>query len=362
MENNIFKELCEKINYNTYTDIQHLIIGTELGLSLSRRIIPMDINISSGMAIASAALGFAFFLSIYSHGKSYTKDISEIRSLYNEFINNYKKLNRNFDLNNPIEIYTMFNYLLYKGYLSKNKEFNFSKKGVREVYGLSGINILNGTGVCRHISEMLDDILNSEGINSKQLTVHSGDYIINVDILKENKYTREELTHYLKKHSMDEDTYKMGMLLIEKLVDEMHQNIEISFKSKKDKNILTRTFGNHAITFAVYDDKAYFLDPTQSRIYRMSDTNRNTLCDVYGDVPIKLKTSIINDSLKNYKMLKENLSKPSIPLEEEQQLVEETKNICENNTDIFEHFYKNNSELYDEVSNKVLKLRKTIIR
>lgn len=128
-----------------------------------------------------------------SHGKNYAKDIIKIRELYQEFIKNYNKLNKAFDLSNPIQIYTMFNYLLYKGYLSKDKEFQFSGKQARDINCLIGTNVIIGQAVCRHISAMLTDILNDYGIESSQLGVYSIGYNININIIDKPKYTKEEL-------------------------------------------------------------------------------------------------------------------------------------------------------------------------
>ena len=58
--------------------------------------------------------------------------------------------------------------------------------------------------------------------------------------------------------------------------------------------------------------------------------------------------------------MKKSLSNPclSITTEEEQLLVKSTLDKCKNNTDIFEQFYDDNCELYDDISNKVLRIRK----
>ena len=130
---------------------------------------------------------------LWTNGEVHTKDVSQIRELYSYFINNYNKLNKIFDLNNPVEIYAMFNYLLYKGYLSKNKEFQFYDKETRNLKGLRGVDVITGKAVCRNISSMLTDILNEYGIQSNLLGVYSKQYIVNVNILEQQKYTKEEL-------------------------------------------------------------------------------------------------------------------------------------------------------------------------
>ena len=49
---------------------------------------------------------------------------------------------------------------------------------------------------------------------------------------------------------------------------------------------------------------------------------------------------------------------PSISIEEEQELVLSTKKLCEQNMDIFEQFYDENIEIYDEISNRLEKIKK----
>lgn len=296
-----------------------------------------------------------------SHGKNYTKDIIKIRELYQEFIKNYNKLNKAFDLSNPIQIYTMFNYLLYKGYLSKDKEFQFSGKQARDINCLIGTNVIIGQAVCRHISAMLTDILNDYGIESSQLGVYSIGYNININILDKPKYTKEELINWVRTHIIDEETYDIVMKLIEKLVNEYNQSIEISAEVIDEKNPLKRIIGNHAITFAFKDGKSYFLDPTQTRIYRMSESDKKLLYDDECELIIKpLSSLLLNSNPKNYLKMKAFLASqyPSVSKEEEKLLIEETMKLCNGNSDIFEDFYAENSELYDDISSKVLRIRK----
>lgn len=296
-----------------------------------------------------------------SHGKNYTKDIIKIRELYQEFIKNYNKLNKAFDLSNPIQIYTMFNYLLYKGYLSKDKEFQFSGKQARDINCLIGTNVITGQAVCRHISAMLTDILNDYGIESSQLGVYSIGYNININILDKPKYTKEELINWVRTHIIDEETYDIVMKLIEKLVNEYNQSIEFSSEKIDEKNPLKRIIGNHAITFAFKDGKSYFLDPTQTRIYRMSESDKKLLYDDECELIIKpLSSLLLNSNPKNYLKMKAFLASqyPSVSKEEEKLLIEETMKLCNGNSDIFEDFYAENSELYDDISSKVLRIRK----
>lgn len=346
MENNKFRQLCGKINYNTYNNIENALGLSGIGLILTNDLLtqqyPMLSNPIDVIIWTIIATNFAMSL---SHGKNYTKDIIKIRELYQEFIKNYNKLNKVFDLSNPIQIYTMFNYLLYKGYLSKDKEFQFSGKQARDINCLIGTNVITGQAVCRHISAMLTDILNDYGIESSQLGVYSIGYNININILDKPKYTKEELINWVRTHIIDEETYDYVMKLIEKLVDENNQSIEFSSEKIDDKNPLKRKFGNHAISFAFRDGKSYFLDPTQTRIYRMSESDKNLLYDDEGELLIRtLSSLLLNNNSKNYLKMKEHLASqyPSVSKEEEKLMVEKTKKLCNGNSDIFENFYAEN--------------------
>ncbi len=53
--------------------------------------------------IDNASLATYFGL-VLSNAKLHTKDMSEIRTLYQQFIQNYNKMNKDFELNNPIQI------------------------------------------------------------------------------------------------------------------------------------------------------------------------------------------------------------------------------------------------------------------
>lgn len=368
MKNNKFKQFCGSIDYNTYNKIQNILGVSSIGLNLINDLILSQYPILNSSVDALVYLSIASYLGlVWSHGKDYTRDIKQIRSLYQEFITNYNKLNKIFDLNDPIQIHTMFNYLLYKGYLSADKNFEFSKKEARDINGLYGASVITGKAVCRHISAMFTDILNNYGIESSQLGVYSMDYSVNINILAQPKYTKEELVNWVQTHITDEKTYSKVMKFVEELVDKKGQSIELSTEMIEDKNILKRKIGNHSITFSVKDGKSYYLDPTQKRIYRVRENDKNVLYDdECNKVPIKLLLSIFLNDSRDYLRMREGLSQqyPSVTREEENQMIEQTIMKFKGNMDIFEQFYNENSELYTDISSKVLKIkkRKTIVK
>lgn len=367
MENNKFQKLFGSINYNTYTNLENIFCVSAIGLGVVEELIPQYGLLNNSIEVLSY-ISFATYLGLsWSQGKNYTKDINEIRKLYQEFVKNYNKLNKIFDLNDPIQIHTMFIYLLYKGYLSKNKQFEFSDKESRNIGDLRGADVITGKGVCRHITSMLTDILKDYGIEAGNLGVYSKNYTINIKILDKQKYTKDELIDCVRTHIIDENTYSFIIKLIEKLIDEEKKNIELSYEITDDKNLLKRKIGNHSISVASKDGKIYFLDPTQSRIYRMREDNNGILYDDECDnIPIRTASSIVLNNLKDYFTIKQTISRihQSVSKEEEREMITKTLKICNDNMDIFEQFHNQNNELYNDISSKILKIkkRKSIIK
>lgn len=360
--NNILKQLYGKIDTVAYDKIKNGLMVSGLGVAFANYKLFVDRPEISGPINASVyALMGASLLMEFLNGKKYTKDTNEVRKLYYEFITNYNKLNKTFDLNDPVEIYTMYNYLLYRGYLSSGKEFKFSNDKTRDITTLNGADIITGTGVCRHISSALTDILNDYGIDAGTLCVQCTPINVDIRILSEPKCSKEELVEWVKDNINERDKYEAIMRIIDKVVDEEHGGIEIKelpveedFAAKLGKII-----GNHAINYAYKDGKSYFLDPTNTRTYRMYESNK-ILYIKEEKLPIKQIAGIRLNSTEQFIRMNKQISKhyPSISMEQEKAMFNNVLDMCENNIDVFENFYNENSELYDEITNKVLKFKK----
>lgn len=361
MDKNIFFKMCCNIDYNTYRKLQIASCLSTLGLAVTNELISSTPVATNSMNALAYTTGAAFLMMTFTKGREHTKDIAQIKELYNCFLNNYNKLNKIFDLNNPVEIYTMFNYLLNNGYLSRNKEFQKSDSQSRDVRGLLGAEVVTGQAVCRHISGMLTDILNVKGIESSQLGVYLKTICFGVNFLKEPKYTVDELIEWVETNNLiDQKAYEFAMDVIAELVIVQNQGVEFSAEFIDDKNILARIIGNHAITFAYKDGKKYFLDPTQSRIYRMDDLKGTLYDSKYNDIQMHFLSSIALNGPLFYPKIKKRLSESNSNIleEEEEQMVKATLEKCENNMDVFEQFYTDNSQLYDDISDKILSIKK----
>ncbi len=355
-----FYQVCNKINYGTYQKIQNSFASIGFWTAISNIFTEQYPMLNISLDIVYSASLVAYFGLLLSNAKFHTKDMSEIRTLYQQFIQNYNQMNKEFELNNPIQIYTMFNYLLYEGYLSKGKEFQFSREEARDIIAIYGTNIFMGKGVCRHISSMFKDILNDYRIEAYNLGCYSRTYDVNINTTKQQKYSYDELREWVKKHVIDERTN----CFLNAYIDEMEKQkkyAEFSYKQEEDKNPIKKMIGNHVICCSRYNGEDYYLDPTQTRIYRLNPDS-NTLFDNEEDSDMKIKqtSSIFGNNAKDYAKMKKMLANPnpSISLEEEQELVLETKKLCEQNMDVFEQFYNDNSEIYAEITNRLVKIKK----
>lgn len=312
MENKMLTQLCNNLDYNTYLDIRDsLWIAGALGLSAHDSFLhqyPMaDLVVAS---LSLLAFNASLFMSL-SNGETHTKNFRQIKELYEEFIVNYNKLNKLFDLKNPIQVYSMFDYLLCNGFLSKDKDFKFSSTGSKDITDLPGIDVILGRAVCRHIAPMLCDILNNYGIDACTFHGYSSGY---------------------------------------------------GDKILSPSDLLGKVLGNHVITFAYQDGKCYYLDSTNSVIYRASDTRRKTLCCDSGEFSSRMFSLMVDPSRRDcYAKLKRDLLGQSSALsEDEEQLLDaSTLDTCMNNLDVFDQFYRENSELYDDISSIASSLKST---
>ena len=361
MENTIRGKLENLYTYNNYKNVECGMIFTTIAGNLTNIFTQIPTNVKNSIAYVTMFTTLAFLGMISSGGFSKTNEIKDINKLYQEFLKNYKHLNEVFDFDNPVEVYAMFNYLLYKGYLSNNKHFEFSEKQARDTRAIMGSNVMTGKGVCRHIAAMLTDILEYSGTEASTMSVVSNSEKVTAKFTKEQKYTKEELLEWINTNIHDRDAINTLTSYLNVLEKQNRLNIEFIHKQIAEKSIISRILGNHVITYAYKDGNSYFLDPTQGRIYV---PNKKLLTD--SQMSVTPRGNAVFSTLLNKrnrvntmkKRLREN--HPSLDLQEQEEIAKRTLNICKNNTDIFDQFYRENSEIYAETTNKVLSLNKIV--
>lgn len=359
----IFKKMCGVVDYNIYNKMHKLLFFSGVGIGFtSGMLIQNDIGMGFYVRMLSYIFYYSYFYLSLIDGSKYTRDVNEIRILYWEFVKNYNKLNKTFDFNDPVSIYAMFNYLVYKGFLSKNKKFIFSDNNIKDIPTDIGAHVISGNGVCRHISSMMTDILNDYGIVSANVSCYIRGMDITIEEIDFKHYSKEELLEWINKNIIGEEKRKKMIEMID-LYEKFGIYVDISsnYGEQSDENAKIRRYGNHLITYTLYDNKSFYLDPTQGRIYRMNQ--EGILYDSCDDKILLKKDTFKYMNDRDYKesySLKSQilLPKETISLEEEKKIVDDVREICENNKDIFEKFYSENIELYEEISDKLVKVKR----
>jgi len=241
----------------------------------------------------------------------FLKEYNEIRKIYEIIITNYSELNLMFNLNNPVEIYFIYLLSLYKGYLSKTNDFEYKddERILLNYNNLQGADILNGYGVCRHISAMLKDIYDKLEINNEILPI----------------YLNQE---------------------------------------KIKKRLIT---SNHVINIACDNDKSFLLDPTNSYVWYK--VGKKCLIHVNKkDISIASITNQFdilsyNDyNINKLKTIKCMLSKTSDLTKEDILLLERTSDIFLDNLVTFEQFKNENIKYYLEVTERLTELKSRVLR
>ncbi|MBQ3021241.1 MAG: hypothetical protein IJD92_03350 [Bacilli bacterium] len=88
---------------------------------------------------------------------------------YVHIIDKFIKLLKALNINNPIEVKIIYEYLLFNGYLSQNKNFELTSNN-KYYTSMPGIKIMQGNGVCLNVSDLLNSIYKALGYNSYMLT------------------------------------------------------------------------------------------------------------------------------------------------------------------------------------------------
>lgn len=106
---------------------------------------------------------------------------SEIMHNYNILLEKMSSLSKELNFTNSLELNILFSYLLWNGYLSKDRKYNFKKEDKDKIMGLFFLDTMDGFGVCLDNSEMLKDFLNLNGYPSAVLQNFYDDKSVKVD-------------------------------------------------------------------------------------------------------------------------------------------------------------------------------------
>lgn len=175
------------------------------------------------------------------------ENYSKLMKFYKSLLEKMSLLSKELNLSNSLELNILFSYLLWGGYLSKNKEYKFNSNNKKNIHGLFFADIMDGNGVCLNNSEMLKDFLKVCGYNSS--------------IIQNYYNSKSKITDIIK---------------IER------KNDEIESRETLIKRIL-KTDANHVFNLIEEDGSLYIYDPTNLSLHKIMNPYKSTLINGIGN-------------------------------------------------------------------------------
>ena len=234
------------------------------------------------------------------------KSCLEVMKVYKMLLEKISVLSKELNTSNSLELSILFSYLLWNGYLSKNKTHKYEEYDGPLLMGMNFTDISNGIGVCRNYSEMLKDFLNHNGYESVMLTNYLSnnlkvDYKMNITERKiynapyEEIFQRKKANHVF---NLIEDNglyiydptnlllYNLKNKNMSTLVNGKGKNIVYPYRSydfcysKEDEELLDRLFNEDAFT-SLYD-KTDFISISEETL-ELIKNNTSLLEDFYTE-------------------------------------------------------------------------------
>lgn len=187
---------------------------------------------------------------------------------YKEIISKTADLLKYIKMDNPFDASLIFQYLLWNGYFSKDKNFKYSQDNRFNALDAFGADIMRGYSVCLNNSDMLTRVLNSLDIPSRILCCSTNELKLPNDnrILKPND-------HQFVKH--------------------------IDNSSPWENFLINHIIGNHAIVVFNHEDLDYVIDPTNCYFIKPSGYKKIKFFNTDNILKIKKRTSVLLNSLSN---------------------------------------------------------------
>ncbi len=246
------------------------------------------------------------------------RDYEKIECFYNAVVCNTAELIEAFGIEkDPVKIFALYTYLYRSGYLSYNHEFKYSTN-MKDLPLLSGVDVIRGRGVCRSISSMFTDVVNSVGLTASNVCVR-----VKPDMLKSSE----------------------GLSL---------RVLDSEVRGKKWAKIVGKVtsvvpIGNHLVTAIEHDEQGGIYDPTNdcimhvvgSRKYGLiNDTSATMSYSFISNLIPKMLGQMNTEVSVSY--LKSLSMKDRLAYEEYREIYEEINQLIRDNERVFEEFYKIN--------------------
>lgn len=246
--------------------------------------------------------------------------------LYDNILNNSIDVANCLDVKkNVFSYFIIFSFLVWNGYFSVNKKFNYQKNEVDYVKTLEFLNIFSGIGDCKSLSSHLNNIYKKLHYDST-LVVND---IATIKIKKQIPINRHEDNEIIKP-------------------------IKFSLKRTLTINNTVKEFnGKHISNLVKYKGKYYIIDSTNLAIFKIIDENTIKRYNAIGTSYISPWGFIVYDgmNLNDIKNLYKNFIKSNNPFITEKELneiINETINECLKNISLFnDFFYQNKNDMFE---------------
>lgn len=361
MKNKKLEEICNSINYDMFKKIGIAEVSI-YGLSIATNILEANTQLQL-MTLPITAIGnisaILFCLQKIFSLESYSKEITEIKNIQDDIIKNFALLIKEFDFKDPAQVYASYTYALYNGYLSYDKNFNYSKNNIIDDSKILSANISSGVGVCRHITPFLDKVLRQLQYDAYIFSTccREAEVQCNISMPDENVQlgSMEHLLINVFNHTIDPEALKILESTL-KIMGLKDYNINYNYKYKRGHSIFDYFHGNHVLNYVIYNNQSYFLDPTNTSTYSVTSDKKRLVDDRGYEIRIK-RTDFNYENSKDFKRAFKNIP-DSIDARELKTLISTAKDVCDKNQDIFEQFYLKNSENYEHITSLIRKLKK----
>ena len=324
-----------------YSRIENRINYSNLILD-SSNIVSLNNNFSSILPLIFTVYYFIEYINTYKVNKEFYEVEKQYKSIINDFVNLTKSLN----LNNPIELATLFNYTYKNGYLSINHKYEYNTKKLDEHFSLLGATIITGRACCRHSSAFLNDVYRKRHIESYKILTGMNTKQYKKSYSIKNKYSLIKLKQELKKIKLPQEE-------VIKFINKKHPNLISEQEISSWKYPIHSIPTNHSIVLIKYNNEVYYIDPTNEVFYDyLQDQDVLVSGDFQNVINIEDNRKIIrrkiNSLLKYSQAEREKLNK----------IEHYTKTLCEDNKDLLELFYQEHFDNYQSINEKIKLLQK----
>ena len=271
---------------------------------------------------------------IFNHYRDFSRDEVAVilDEYYPDILNQMKKLAEELGLSDSIELGNLYSYLLWNGYLSKDKSNSFNAQDRSIIFGMFFTDVINGKSVCLNNSDMLKDFYNVCGYDAASLITYLGNDV--------------EM-HYRPMVERNVEDFSLGFKTF---------NLFMSSFAKK--------FGNHAFTLVRdADNRMVVYDATNLSLFGVKDTNTAEVINGSGECMLNpMVSSVINpyssQELRALSGLYE-VSDLSVPYTREDfiESSESTMGLLNRNVSLLDDFYSSIEPSIVGICDKVVELK-----